>query len=201
LKLYVDYLNNKGFIEPKYKDSIKLYKQIFNSDKTYTLKEINNINEYASNVQGLNTNGIISSDESRLLIVFLNQQQFTFLNKSIQKNIIDKSRRLINANDFKKVSIETSLIQKNDTGALRGVNFNYYNAFDITMIYIKVFKTYYKLKNDQDKQFELINEKIEDRVRENLGFRPTVRNIINVICDDVDRMFKILKNTHIEAKD
>ena len=69
------------------------------------------------------------------------------------------------------------------------------------MIYIKVFKKYYKLKNDQDKQFELINEKIEDRVRENLGFRPTVRNIINVICDDVDRMFKILKNTHIEAKD
>ena len=199
LKSYVDYLNHKGFIEPKYKDSIKFYKQIFNSDETYTLKEINNINEYASNVQGLNTNGIISSDESRLLIVFLNQQQFIFLNSSIQKNIIDKSKRLINITDLKKVSVESSNIQKNDTGALRGVNFNSYNAFDITMIYTKVFKTYYKLKNDQDKQFKIINEKIEDKVRENLGFRPTVRNIIKIICDDVDRMFDILKNTHIEA--
>lgn len=199
LKLYVDYLNRKGFIKPEYKDSIKLYKQIFNSDETYTLKEINNINEYASNVQGLNTNGIISIDESRLLIVFLNQQQFVYLNMSIQNNIIDKSRRLINVSDLKKVSVESSFIQKNDTGALRGVNFNSYNAFDITMIYTKVFKTYYKLKNDQDKQFEIINEKIEERVRENLGFRPTVRNIIKIICDDVDRMFNILKNTHIEA--
>ena len=199
LKLYVDYLNRKGFIKPEYKDSIKLYKQIFNSDETYTLKEINNINEYASNVQGLNTNGIISSDESRLLIVFLNQQQFIFLNMSIQKNIIDKSRGLINLNDLKKVSVESSNIQKNDTGALRGVNFNSYNAFDITMIYTKVFKTYHKLKNDQDKQFKIVNEKIEDKVRENLGFRPTVRNIIKIICDDVDRMFDILKNTHIEA--
>lgn len=199
LKSYVDYLNYKGFIKPEYKDSIKLYKQIFNSDETYTLKEINNINEYASNVQGLNTNGIISIDESRLLIVFLNQQQFIYLNMSIQNNIIDKSRSLINVTDLKKVSVESSNIQKNDTGALRGVNFNNYNAFDITMIYTKIFKTYYKLKNDRDKQFEIVNEKIEDKVRENLGFRPTVRNIIKIICDDVDRMFDILKNTHIEA--
>lgn len=201
LKSYVDYLNNKSFIEPKYKNSIKLYKQIFNRDETYTLKEIKNINEFASNVQGMNTNGIISQDESKLLILFLNEQQFTFINQNIKKNIIDKSRRIININDIKNVSVESSFIQRNDTGALRGVNFNKYNALDITMIYTKVFKNYHQLKIDQDKQFDIINDKIEERVRENLGFKPTVRNIIKIICDDVDRMFDILKKTHIEAID
>lgn len=204
LKNYAMYLNGKGFIESTYHESINFYKKIFDKENNeiYKLERIKNINEYASNIQGTSSTAVLSIDESKLLIVFMSEALSNFKDYTVRNNIIERSKNVgidITDSDIKKLIVNTESFNELFSTRL-GINIPSYNAFDITNIYQKIYKKYYSLKTERNNQFELINNKIEERVRENLGFRPTVRNIIEVICNDVDRMFETLSKTHLEAK-
>lgn len=185
---FIQILNKKLFVnEQKYRPNINFYLGI-NNGNGYEYRKINNVNVFSNYCKKENF-----SVDARLLIINENTNLIN-LNKEIKENIINENVR-VNDGDIIYRNIDAIDIREYNK-----YNIIFNNALDITKAYKKVHNEYYQLLNQQRELQDKINKKIENKVEKNLGFRPTVRNIIKIICDDVDKMFKILNEVKNKAE-
>ncbi|MFW6243301.1 MAG: hypothetical protein ACOC2W_03990 [bacterium] len=177
---YIQYLNAKNFLnESKNKDSINFYIETVNNNQ-FHYREVNKITDF---FQYCKTDNL---EDVKMLIV--NENTNLNILNGIRKNIITQSNNLITNSDINNYQTSPDFILNNED---MNQTISYFNSLDITNASKKLYDTY---NSDLEKQNDLqeeINEKIDNVVKEKIGFRPTVRNIIKVICDDVDNNFLV----------
>lgn len=72
-------------------------------------------------------------------------------------------------------------------------------VLDLTDFYLYVYKLSVTLNNEKTDLINLINTSINNLVLENLGMLPTIYNIFEIILNDVDEFFYILRTTSYNA--
>ena len=74
-----------------------------------------------------------------------------------------------------------------------------YYCMEITDFYYKLYYEKSSLVLRREKLIELVTNKINTLIINNLGMFPSVYNIFKIILDDVDMFFKIMKETSVAA--
>lgn len=195
---YFDYVNNKFFIDEEYRDNITFYCNIKDSSNNDNIIKLINLREYSKYINGDGTN-YVNNNTNKLLITTKDNNIFNFKINTIINNLIDNSKGILTKNDISITQIPTELIMRLELGNYESNNIYSYNCVDFTKAYNKIYKEFYKNKKDKNESFDKINQKIESYVKSNIGFRPTIKNILKIICDDVDRMFSVLRKVDIES--
>ena len=195
---FFEYLNNRFFIDEEYRKNVDFYCKIKGDDNN--IIKIINLKEYSKYINGEGIN-YVSDNTNKLYILFNNDNIFNFKINTVINNIIQQSNNILKKDDITIKQIPAELVMKLDLGNYDTNNIYNFNCIDFTKAYNKIYKLYYKNKTDKNKSFEKINDKIESYVKSNIGFKPTIRNIIKIICDDVDKMFSILKKVDSDAKE
>jgi len=75
-----------------------------------------------------------------------------------------------------------------------------YYILDVTAFYFKLFQAKLQIEADKETAGKNMTEKINNMIEERLGMRPTIYNIFKIILDDVDKFFKVLRDTSKEAQ-
>ena len=84
---------------------------------------------------------------------------------------------------------------------LNGTDINEsYIALDITNYYIKLNDGRIKAQNRLQEAEKALSRKINNTVILELGFEPTIYDVFKIICDDIDKLFNILRKTNLEAE-
>ena len=68
-----------------------------------------------------------------------------------------------------------------------------YYGIDITGYYNKLYKKYVVLLKKRDELSLILADKINDMMSENLGMKPSIYNVFEIILNDVDEFFKTLR--------
>lgn len=200
------YINNKNFSDEQNKNNVKFIIKTDKEDESLdNVLYINNINEYFRFSQGEATNNNTFLSNNRLLILFDNNSINTNrINNYIQKIRTQAEIVGINVNIFLD-NIGSNVIEKIKTGnknidnISNGINIFKYNVIDITDLYNKLYKDFYIKKDLLVSIKSKIEIDVNESVEKYLGFTPTVYNIFKILCDDVDRMFNVLKTVTNEA--
>ncbi len=167
-------LNYKEFVNSK--DEPSLFKFCIVDDK-YNTKIIDNIDKY-----------IVESDDELYLITTLDNQLVK--NSRIEKYFNDKVSNVIKQ-DF-SFEYGNITIVENDND----VNYKFMNITSyIQQIELK--KEFYNKETIQNQNS--LDDKLHEYAKKNIGFLPTIRNIMTIICNDVDKMFEIFRHTDKQA--
>ena len=75
-----------------------------------------------------------------------------------------------------------------------------YVGINITNYYIKLYKGKIKLEDEKLLAMNRLNTKINNMIEKKLGMLPTIYNIFEILLNDVDTFFSILKSTTIDAE-
>lgn len=74
-----------------------------------------------------------------------------------------------------------------------------YYGMELTDFYYEIYKQKGKLLKRKEVLAQELADKINASIAENLGMLPSVYNVMEIILNDVDRFFKILKKTAVNA--
>jgi hypothetical protein len=75
-----------------------------------------------------------------------------------------------------------------------------YVGLDVTDYYIKLYYTNSDASDEKRRLADELTTKINNMVMEKLGMMPTIYNIFEIICNDVDKFFKLLHDVSKEAE-
>lgn len=185
------------------------------------LTEINNISQYNPVIEADSTIDINENKNERLFLsICLGEETSNSDFRSDQtsqvteENIIQELRTLkINLVEFIDDTIDITPSDIGDPEIVRNFNVEdnsqFINANDsIRYIGIDITRYYLKLKKFIDEKNKLLIDnqallvgKANQAAINNLGMRPTIYNIFEVICDDIDTFFNILRRTTVEAEE
>ena len=76
-----------------------------------------------------------------------------------------------------------------------------YYGMDVTDYYYKLYKKNQELVENQNELSAILSEKINNMVSQTLGMTPTIYNVFEIILNDVDEFFRILRTTSKLADD
>jgi hypothetical protein len=185
---FINFLNSKNFVSNnKYRNNIVFYIGVKNNSDQYEYEQVRTVNSFTKYCR----NNVVSNNAK---LIIINQNTQINLYGEMSENILN-ANNIINPSDIKNIRINSIYLNnyQNDT-------FNFNNCLDITKAFKRVYDRYNVL-NDKTKILQDdLNNRINSIVEENLGFKPTVRNIIKIICDDVDKMFKVLNTVKNNAE-
>lgn len=175
-------------------DNINQYNQILLSEGTSSNKE--NIEDRLCLAIQLNTNNGLLGNNTDTIPLLEGKAQRAELNLTSffqrYRTSNNENGVIINDNDFDVIDIE--YIDEQTNQIIK------YKALDITNAYVKIFNFINAKTQEVDRNFGELETKINNSVVETLGMKPTIYNIFEVICDDIDNFFNILRNTAISAE-
>lgn len=138
--------------------------------------------------------------DEKFIIIIRNTALFNETVNGMIKNIESYSNGLFNPNDYNKVGkIPSEYLQINDSGSIDETDVKEYKYLEISVAIAKLLKNRNKFLIERDKKISKVNQIIDDYVEKNVGFKPTIRNIIGVICNDIDEMFSIFRDVDKKA--
>jgi len=148
----------------------------------------------------LDENGNFTVDENKSKTI---SRELIRIRKGIFTDATDIDQNLYyESNDNKKIIPTVTEGKENSYGieySAQSTNL-VYKAIDITPLYVNIFRTWSAtVNNANEKQKELVG-KINQVVVEQLGMRPTIYNIFEIICDDIDKFFDKMKRTAMDAE-
>jgi hypothetical protein len=160
------------------------------------IREIGKINEYDNTIR-------LQVPDKENVYIFLkksgddnfNKRNEGYLNNFINrllesiKNIDDIN---ITSGDFRIVS---DIIEYNTDGTQKS-----YIAIDLTRFYTKLFRYREKIKENKKQVSDVVIEQINQLTLQNLGMIPTIYNVFEILCRDIDLFFNILRDTSIAAE-
>ena len=185
------------------------------------LTEITNIAQYNSVIQADSTIDVNENKNERLFLsICLDRETSNSDPRSqntsqiTEENIIQELRTLkINLIEFIDDTVDITNSDIGDPEIVRDFNVQdnsqFINADDsVKYIGIDVTRYYLKLKKYIDEKNKLLIDsqgllvgKANQAAISNLGMRPTIYNIFEIICDDIDRFFNILRRTTVSAEE
>lgn len=215
-----NYNNNDGL--KKIGNPVLLVRNIsYINDGGIELTKLNNIGEYDGYIKAFPSDGTSDNVTKRLYITYLISSEITIQNsysvgadkmnvandalkKYRQDELINRTNQTftsrINENDIPLPNI-SGFTSNQDIVSTNPNITNLYAGLDITNYYIKLYKQKTDLSKQRIEIMSLMNDKINDMVIENLGMKPTIYNIFELILNDVDTFFKILRTTSNQAEE
>lgn len=177
------------------------YLGIYNiiSNTSQNLRSIENIYEYDSIINEKDT------IDNRLIIAIINNYNAKETLVSYKAEISKISKNLtIDDNTINKISNDNLFeslvdIRTNKVSSELSGSTNYY-YIDISDFYIDINKKINDLKLKKSTINDNLNNKINDYVLDVLGMQPTIYNIFEIICNDIDRFFAEIGKVSEEAE-
>ena len=181
-----------------------------------SLVEIDSLNEYNDILIRKQVVGVPTNVQERVFIGFkigetnINEEHPSFdeprLNKlrialnKLREELINKARSDVGGESFSNKIGEAEILASKynfdgflDDGVARFV------VLDLTDYYLYLYKLHVKLNEERTELINTLNTAINNLVLENLGMLPTVYNIFEIILNDVDEFFNILRTTSYNA--
>lgn len=216
LNYFSDRLNNiyqnKSIIAIKEREDI-------NSDSSGNFRVITDIRDYNTTLKLYDNIDKPDNIEDRLYLCVLKTKTFDLNNElasvvTVNSNILNNNRNTLI--DGELIDLKSKLIKegKNITVNIKDndiinpdVVINDNNGENIEYIGIDITDYYFKLRKIEITQVKKIKEKrkiisglIEQISINELGMKPTIYNIFEILCDDIDYFFNVIKNTSIKAQ-
>lgn len=149
----------------------------------------------------INIYDIIDDPDQRLARTLQDRVEYEALNKYREETLIEKTRAIlgpiVNNNDIslpQRIFYDRSPAGTNQTDGVRFI------ALDLTQYYVKVFKERARLRKQKSAASASLNNKINEVILENLGMKPTIYNVFELLLNDVDIFFQKLRNTSESAE-
>jgi len=185
------------------------------SDEIIPISNLSQINVRLKNQE---SSSIEENSSTRIYVVYIagtnipnddNQEfsvyEFPTENDSLFKpKLIKFRKRLLNQNVSSLDIIDSDIGNPNsffNTKDFRNnseTNTKYY-GIDITKYYTKLYKEKTKLELQKDNLLIELTSKINAMTSEKLGMKPSIYNVFEIILNDVDKFFNLLKKTVEEA--
>ena len=200
--------------------SVIFVKQFINEDSDSEIfQEIINVNQYDEIIQADSDDAINEDKNEKLyLSICLGRQneetgriETIGLTEDIDKEL--EALRVVLLNNAENFIAD---IKESDIGAPEGVSdYNLlentpsvdandsieYRAIDITSFYLKIKKYINERSKEISDNQKLLVGKANQAAITNLGMYPTIYNIFEIICDDVDTFFNTLRDTAKSAEE
>lgn len=165
-----------------------------------------NLNSYENLVRDKSANKMYNSISPRLYIAILkkNDATATVQEPDLSKTISDNLNRL-KTNILTTASNVNSAIKPNgnliaepkEIKATQGT----YGVIDITNYYLTILDDINTKKSKFESKQTQFKDKVNDITISELKYPPTIGNIFKILCDDVDNVFRTLKNVDSKAED
>jgi len=186
------------------------YNQIIQSLKTDGISEskvsISQTNNNEANSEGANSrlylavridNGEPLTQQNQVALDTNRKRVKTVLNKNFRSRLITEAKIDVNeTKDLKREEDINHLVTRVDDEDIKPT----FVALDITGYYSKLSDERESAKKSRNDARLLLTSKINNTVIEELGFKPTIRNVFKIICDDVDAFFNILRKANVDAE-
>lgn len=163
-----------------------------------TMRFIKNISEYDTIVRNYGSDTPDSPNESLLLNIKINDVPnnktsaitvLTKLGDSLVKEINNKNIYSATNKDYKIRNIK----YPSESGST-------YICLDITTMYIKLFRQMVSAKENVSKSNEKLNDTLNKIAITELGFKPTIGKIFEILCNDIDATFDKLRQVAEKAE-
>ena len=184
---------------------------------------IQSVSQYDEYIKSLPTDALPNSLEQRLFVTFQMGKDINIEDKDF-KNAADYQKRnwmvenvlkpyrvevikktvavlgaVINENDIPIPKLD-GFTSNQDIKALTPNIVNTYVYVDVTNYYFKLYKLKASLQKSKIETMTNLNDKINAMVIENLGMKPTIYNVFELILNDVDTFFRKLRRTSWDAE-
>ncbi len=183
----IGFKNNMGnFIE---RSAAAIFNKSDDSDLS-TMRFIKNIREYDDIVKGFGVNIPDSPNQQFLLTIKTNDNDI----ESTYKTLVSFGDSLINEINKQNIYsatksdyIKRSIKYPNSTGST-------YACLDLTKVYIQLFKNLNTSKENIKKYGDELNNTLNNIAITELGFKPTIGKIFEILCNDIDATFDKLRD-------
>jgi hypothetical protein len=167
------------------------------------IRRINRLQEFDNTIKEFSSNNLNISDlDQRLCLLYeysevvnntdnnLTDQKNKHISEALnnlQSNLLREGQR-VNS----KIKNDTIIIFKQNE--LPPFNGKKYVGLDITNFYVAIRQELIAKQQDYTTKNRIFKDKINSIATRTLGFTPTIKNIFNVICDDVEIFFRDLRD-------
>lgn len=149
-------------------------------ENSFRLSNYNDTSRYYLFLEIKNTGNAITDGNQRLLL----QNLYTDIFINGDKNIYFEIGRTVEINQSSG-TIENKNISNSEI---------YY--IEITNLYKNIYATYESELTDYSDRLEQIKNKTKEIIIDELGFEPTIYEVMRIICKDIDRWVSILGETY-----
>ena len=191
------------------------------SDTSGKFRIVDGVGEYDNVIKSDSSDAINFNKNERLYLAVLSQPNIsgntTLSQSTVQSRInkIDNELRVIRnsllrqGSEFTDIStIENSIdiglpeeIINDQIPNAQNTDQNIrYRAIDISVFYQKIYKFLNKKRTDVDEAQASLVGLINIAAEQELGLRPTLYNIMKIICDDIDILFNKIRKTNVDAE-
>lgn len=166
-----------------------------------TVTKINNLSDYNKIISYIGSSDSVDNISKRLSIAFISSNNEITLTNVLKKynnqTLLDKIDPSLNINP------NTNLIGKfiGDNNIETNTKIaTEYVYLDISELYINLYKKIIDTNNKETELVDVVSNEISSIINNDLGFIPTIRNIFEIILNDVDNFFDVLRKTSIDAE-
>jgi len=189
--------------------TLMVFDESENSNTSGNNKIINrNFGEYNQYIKSQGIEGSYVDVEQQLYIGYVidnSDEEGNKKNESLKerlnvyrKNIISEAQQI--NTEFKSNDIDKAEIKNNNSGIGDEAIITAFVGINITKLYIKLVNTKNKLDADKASTIEDLNIKINGMIHDELGMLPTIYNVFNILLNDVDTFFDVLRTTSKDAQ-
>lgn len=181
-----------------------------------SITQINNIREYDKLITELGVKGTPYNMNDRLYVGFLigetvedeaspafdtsRMLKYKLALNKLRDEIINKTRTEIGGGGYAELIRESQTLESRynldgrlNQGIVR------FAVIDLTDYYIHIYKQLNELNAEKTELINVVNTAINNIILNELGILPTIYNIFEIILNDVDTFFNILRTTSINA--
>jgi predicted chitinase len=198
LENYDTFLNSNGY-------SSYMFTVLYDNK----IKRLNSLGEYDDLRTSITTNNQ-NAPLSKLYIGYIE----TSGNESVIRPLIENYKKSLIDNANINNAIETSLTNGDITGpnvvsvnenisttpATVTKDFIHYCVVDLTEYYRKLSSSKINFTQKKEELSQKITTAINSTIKNHLGFEPTIYNVFELLCDDVDEFFRIIRKTSLDAE-
>lgn len=129
-------------------------------------------------------------------------------NSTSERNILINYYQRIFVNNRNQIYFRSDNTPIIETGDLRNFTDDILRNIPAPILYIDITNLYKNINETYQNKINRLNIKKEDIEKETksiitkeLGFEPTIKNVMEIICNDIDKWMNILGNTYNESVD
>jgi N-acetylmuramoyl-L-alanine amidase len=178
-----------------------LYVEILNNNQNFPL--VTDENKVNISNKNFNVSNSIDNNEYFIILPIKKELNYVPVENSYLFDFYKKNF-VSNRNDLYFISDDNkNIINKSPNGLLKNIKIS-----DNEFYYIELTQYYKNIKrrfsNEVEKykiQKDILEKNLSNILVEGLGFIPTIENVMEIICNDIDRWIKILGATYNESVD
>lgn len=175
-------------------------------DKYNTLREtisngIRKYNEFkVGTEQFFQTNASISESDILLPEFKKKNDNYSYIRSTLSETL-ELVNKIIDDNELSKIIPKVTITDF--SGRTQGkwpLNDTNFYVVDVYKIRRDIENKINLLNIAKDAQQEVIKKQLNEKINDTLGFKPTIKNVIGIICNNVETFLKMIRNTANEAE-